>query len=149
MRCLLYLSVTLLVACSEPPESPQAQIEALVARGEQAAKEKDLAFFRDVLSEDFTSHHGHDKRAAERLLRWYFFRHKKLYLLSRIQSIELVQADEALLEISVVVAGTPLPEDLSGLRADAQRFKIRLTRDDGDWQVRYADWQRAALSDFL
>lgn len=143
----------LLSACSEEPESAEAQIRAVIGQAADAAQNKELGELKDLIADDYQDDQGYDKKNISRLLALYFFRNQSIYLSTRIDSITLDSADnarQANVVLLVAMAGTPLPDDLRGFSADLMRFDIIMVNQGGaDWQLQSAAWRRADIQDFL
>ena len=78
----------------------------------------------------------------------YFFRHKNIFLFSKIDAIEFVAENEALVTLHVDMAGGVISDAsvLSSLRAQVYKFELELIRRD-KWLLRRASWQPASLDD--
>ena len=148
----LLLIVTLLAgACSSGPDSPEAQVRALIARGETAAEKKESGVLRQMISEKYADSQGQDKKAVEAILRYYFLRNESIHLLTRIRQISFPRPDVAQVDVMVAMAGQPIADagQLERLRADLHRFEITLADENKEWKVIRAEWRRAEFSDFL
>lgn len=141
----------LLVSCSTERNTPEAQVRALLARGEAAAEKKESAILRQMISEKYSDSQGQDKKTVESILRYYFLRNESIHLLTRIQQITIPKPGAAQAIVMVAMAGQPIanPEELERLRADLHRFEITLARESGEWKVTRAEWRRAEFADFL
>jgi hypothetical protein len=154
----LISAVFLLSACSGETDSPEQQIRTLIGQAESAAENKKLDELKQLIADDYRDSQGNDSKNVNRLLLFYFLRHQSIYLLTRIHSIALTDDDQtgnpagdyANISLSVAMAGTPFPENLSNFRADFFHFNIVMAKVDGsDWKVTQADWRRSDLKDFL
>lgn len=159
------LAALILTACTAAPDSPEAQVRALLSRAESAAEKRDVGVFKELISEGYTDEQGQDRQALAGLLTYYFLRHQTIHLFTRIQSIDVADAknitfadaesaepESARASILVAMAGTPIliVDDLERLRADLYHFDFDLVReDDGEWRVSRAAWSRATRSHFL
>jgi hypothetical protein len=140
-----------LSACGEDPKSPEIQLREHIATAETAAENRDLDTLRDMVAEQYSDDRGLDKETVLQLLRRYFFRHRSIYLLTRIQNIDLPYADQAQVSAFVAMAGQPIDtaQTLRLIRADLYRFDLVFkAKDQTDWQVINASWRRAKLDDF-
>ncbi len=149
---LVALTALPLLACWPEPGSPEGQLRVLFAEAEQAAEGKDTGALRDLLSEHYADRRGHDKQGIVGLIRFYFFRHKSIHLLTQIGSPSFPQPTRAEVTVFVAMAGQPISAraELARLRADLHRFDFELVSEDGgDWKVTRAEWRRAQVSDFL
>jgi hypothetical protein len=141
----------LLVSCSPAEEAPEAQLRALLKRGETAAEKKETGVLRQMISEKYSDSQGQDKRAIEAILRYYFLRNESIHLLTRIQSIAFPQPAQAQAVVLVAMAGQPISgaRELGRLRADLHRFEITLASENKEWKVIRAEWRRAESGDFF
>jgi hypothetical protein len=139
-----------LSACGEDAKSPEVQLRERIAMAEAAAEKRDLDTLRDMVAEQYSDDRGLDKRTVLQLLRGYFLRHRTIYLLTRIQNIDLPQPDQAKVTVFVAMAGQPIDtaQTLRSIRADLYRFDLIFKAEDPThWQVINAAWRRAKLDD--
>lgn len=139
------------LACASDATSPEERVRAVLADLEEAAGRKNAPAMREHVSEGYADAQGNDKRAIAQLVAFHLLRNQSVYLLTRVQSIEIEPAGEARADVLVAMAGTPIagPEALRGLRADLYRFDLRLGEEqDGAWRVRSAQWRPAGVDDF-
>ena len=62
-KCLALLTILAaawLPACAAEPDSPEAQIRALLQQAEAAAEEKNVGALKQLLSESYSDDHGQD-----------------------------------------------------------------------------------------
>lgn len=150
-RWLALALILALTACGGPPESPETEIRALVAKAQTAAEERNARELRSLIAEDYIDAHGHDHKAIERLIRLHVFRNQSIHVLTRIQTIEFPEPERALVIVMAALAGRPVTsaDELAGLNADLYRFNLELIRQGrDDWLVKHAAWERAQLTDF-
>lgn len=141
----------LLVSCSAERDTPEAQVRALLQRGEVAAEKKESSALRQMISEKYADSQGQDKKTVEAVLRYYFLRNESIHLLTRIRQIGFPRPDIAQADVMVAMAGQPIADagQLERLRADLHRFEITLARENDEWKVIRAEWRRAEPGDFL
>lgn len=153
----LGLSVALLavltVACSSrKSESPEDQIRALVAKGEKAAEEKDLATLKDLLSDAYKDEEGNKKPEIMKILAFHLLRNASIHLLTRIRSIEFPEPKNAKATVFVAMAGGGALTNLDDLmRYSADLYRVDFTAaDEGSaaWKVTSAKWRPADMNDF-
>ncbi len=125
-------------------------MRAVLAALEEAAQQRDAGAMKEHVSGGYSDAHGNDKRAAIQLVAFHLLRNQSVYLLTRVQGIEIAGPGEARAEVLVAMAGTPIesPEALLALRADLYRFDLAFAEEDGAWRVRSAEWRPAAVQDF-
>jgi len=149
IKTLGLLAALLIAGCGGKPESPEAQIRALIARAVEAAEAKDVGTLRAMVSDRYSDPHGQDKRAVEALLRLHFLRNESVHLYTRVQSVTVPQPDRARASVLVAMAGVPISSEveLPALRADLHRFDIDFALEDDSWRVERAVWSRAELGE--
>lgn len=151
-RILLLLVVSLLTAtlsgCSDEPLSDEDQIRALIEQAEIDAEDRDAGALMDVVENSFKSGQRYNKDQLEKILRLYFFRHKSIYLFTRIKDIELTASDYALATVFVAMAGTAISDitAITSLRANIYRFDLEFVKDES-WLLSTAKWEIAKVED--
>ena len=145
---LLTLVLLLVQACSDDG-SPEDQIRSLIDSAVQAAEDRSLDGLSDLMHADFIDQQGNNRQQLGKLLRLYFFRHKSIHLFTRIDSIEMLSANQASVSLHVATTGTVISDvnALSSLSARIYRFELQLIKQ-GDWFLRHASWKPASLSAF-
>ena len=148
---LAALLLPVLISCSSQPDTPEAQVRALLKQAEAAAENKDSRVLRGFISEKYSDSQGQDKKAVEAILRYYFLRNESIHLFTRVQSITFPEPSRAQVVVLVAMAGQPIsnPQQLERLHADLNRFEITFAREDKEWKVIRAEWRRAELADFI
>lgn len=149
LRLVAALVSVLVVACSGGALTPEERVRAVLAELEAAAEARDVGLLKPHISEAYKDESGNDRRALLGLATAHFMRNKSVYLLVRVNDVQLREAS-AQVDAFVALAGQPIRDAtaLPELRADLYRFDIRLAEEDGDWRVTAADWRPAALTDF-
>lgn len=144
----LILGLLLAQGCSDDG-SPEDRIRRLIDSAVQAAEDRNLDGLSDFMHPDFIDQQGNNRQQLARLLRAYFFRHKKIHLFTRIDSIEMLSANHASVSLHVAMAGTVIPDvnALSSLSASIYRFELQLIKQD-DWLLRHASWEPANIRAF-
>jgi len=129
--------------------SPEEQIRRLIDSAVQAAEDRSLDGLGDLMHSDFIDQRGNNRQQLAKLLRAYFFRHKNIHLFTRIDSIELLSANQAGVSLHVAMAGTVISDvnALSSLSARIYRFELQLIKQD-DWLLRHASWAPASIGAF-
>ncbi len=147
----ILVSMFILAACSNEPDTPEAQIRAAIQRGATAAEQKDLKQLRDLMSDAYHDDHQLDKRGAEGVLRLHFLRNQSIHLPLRIVDVIISDPEHGTATVLVAMAGVPIPgaDDLPTLRADLHHFELSFAREDKTWRVTQAHWRRAEAAEFL
>ncbi len=150
IRVLWMIGALVLVACSPPADSPEAEVRALVARAQAAAEARNVRDLRALIAEEYVDAHGHDRKAVENLIRLHVLRNQSVHLLTRVRGVTFPEPDRATVSVAAAMAGRPVAraDDLVGLTADLYRFDLELIRDRGEWRVSSAAWAPARLEDF-
>jgi hypothetical protein len=149
---LLVIALCAPLSCARKPDSPDAQVRALVSQAETAAEGRDLAALKQMISPSYGDQLGQDRQAIMQLLAYYFLHNQSIHLLTRVHAIAFPEPKRAEVTLYVAMAGRPIPrvEELAGLRADLYRFEIQASdQGNGDWKVVRAAWRPAELTDFL
>lgn len=127
----------LLFGCGGTGPGPEEEIRAWVHRGQEAVEDRDRGTLLDMVSPAYADARGNDRDDIGNLLRYYFLRHDRFALLTRIDDIKVVGETAATLELEVGMAGTGGD---AGFRADARRLELELERRDGEWLLIGARW---------
>jgi hypothetical protein len=144
----MILILLLAQACSDDG-SPETQIRRWIGSAVQAAEERSADGLNDLLHDNFIDQHGNNRQQLARLLRAYFFRHQSIHLFTRIDSIEMLSANQASVSLHVAMAGTVISDvsALSSLSARIYHFELQLVKQD-DWLLRHASWEPASIGAF-
>jgi hypothetical protein len=136
-------TVALQAACG-PAATPEDQVRAVVAAGEEAAEARDLSGLLDLVSPAYLDDEGRGRDELAQYLRGYLVTHPSVHLLTRVRSVEFPYRDLARVELTVGSLGQ---EESAGidfdLAADIHDVRLELALEDGDWRVTRARWQRA------
>jgi len=137
-RLILILLVTLLSGCSQKPEVEQllARVEALEAAIENHQNDTAMA----MLSEDFTTAKGQNRKEAQRMLLFHAMRHETIHIIrSQTEaSLDAAYADQGEVHFNAIVTGGQgwLPEQGRSFRVESH-----WTFDDGEWYLNYLGWE--------
>ena len=144
--CLLWV-VILTQSCSDSDISPQDEIRAYIDSGVNAAESRNTDALAELMHGDYSDQKSYNKKQLTGLLRGYFFRHKNIHLFTKIDAIELLTENEAIVRMHVAMAGSAISDvdALSSLRARIYRFELQLTRQD-EWLLRHAFWEPASMN---
>ncbi len=142
--CLAFL----LQACSGSAISREDEIKQYIVAGVKAAENRSSSDLAALIDERYLDHKNLNKAQITKLARLYFFRHKNIYLFTKIDSIEFVAENEALVTLHVAMAGSVISDAsvLSGLRAKIYKFELELIRQD-KWLLQRARWEAASMAD--
>lgn len=132
--------------------SPEDRIRETLSALESAIEEKNPKACRAAISARFASAEVPDRASALALLRGHFLRRPRLYLFTRIVSLEIETPGQAKVSSIVAMAAVPLPSarNLVGAGADVYRFDLSLAEETGGaWRITHANWEPANADDLL
>ncbi|MCU0975178.1 MAG: nuclear transport factor 2 family protein [Steroidobacteraceae bacterium] len=133
----------LLSGCGQP-DSPEAQVRAVVQEAKEAAEARDASRLFDLIAPDYRDPRGFDADELERYLRGWLIAHQRVRLLTRVESIEFPAEDLARLSVTVGMVGREAGAEAWNLAADVYDIDVTLARENGEWRVTRADWRRGA-----
>jgi hypothetical protein len=142
---LLAVWVVMMAGCADR-STPEDEIRAFIAAGEEAAEAKDILTLRDMVSAEYRDQRRRDKRELVRLITGYFLRHESIHLVTRIDEIRLEDTERAQVNFYLGAAGQAVSDfdALISLRAEIYRIELVVVREEGEWRARSARWSRAA-----
>ena len=146
---LVLLLVLLLSACSGEESDPEAEIRRYLERGVAAAEERSASRLDEMIHPDYLDQRGYNRAQLGKLLRGYFFRHKNIYLFTRIDRIDLFAEDQAVVDLHLAMAGQVIAdvESLSRIAARVYRLELHLVRSGDDWVLKHSKWAPATITD--
>lgn len=134
-------ALLLLVACEPASEDPRSEIEALLARAENAAEAGDAGRLSAMLHGDFQDAYGRDRRATALMLRTLLGRYARMEIVVRDIEIEILSPSLATAELTVIAVAQDGRRALpAGLDADRRRLRIALRAASDGWLVSRAEW---------
>lgn len=131
----------LLGGCGEP-DSPEAQVRAVVAEAKAAAEARDASRLFELIAPDYRDPRGFGADEIKRYLRGWLIAHQSVRLLTRVNSIEFPAEDLARLSVTVGMVGREAGGEAWDLAADVHDLEVSLAREDGEWRVIRAEWRR-------
>lgn len=140
----------MLVACTDSSLSPEEEIKTFIEQGQLAIENRQHGDLSDMVSDSYKDQQGLNRKQLLGMLRGYFFRHKNIHLLSKIDSIQLQSSNRAFVILYVAMAGKAINDidTLSSLRAKVIRIELQLEKED-DWKLRQASWKEGKISDLI
>lgn len=138
----------LLHACSGSEISREDEIKQYIEAGVKAAEDRSSSDLAELIDESYLDHKNLNKTQITKLARLYFFKHKNIYLFTKIDSIEFVTENQALVTLHVAMAGSVISDAsvLSSLRAKIYKFELELIKQE-EWLLQRAKWEVAGLGD--
>jgi ketosteroid isomerase-like protein len=147
----LLFSFLLLVGCSDEPQSPEVQLTQLIEAAEQAVEARDLSAVMDYVDQDYRDAGHRDRSQLRGLLAGYFMRHPSIYVVSKIDRIDLPSQGEAKVVIFAGLAASAKAAagPLTGWRGNLLRLDLGFRfNSDGEWHLHSASWRPARREDF-
>ena len=143
------LVITQLSSCDDSTMTPEDEIRAFIKSAEEDAENRDPEELSNKLSPAFRDSRGNNRSQISKLMRGYFFKYRKIHLLTRIHEINLDSEDSATVTVFVAMASTEIVDSsiLAGIRAEIYKFDLSLIKFDNAWQIDSGKWQRASASD--
>ena len=137
-----------LQACSGSAISKEDEIKQYLETGVEAAENRSSSDLAELIDNNYLDRKGLNKKELTKLARLYFFRHKNIYLFTKLDGIEFLTENEALVTLHVAMAGSVISDAsaLSSLRAKIYKFELELVKQD-EWLLRQAKWQPANMAD--
>lgn len=144
----IFWIVFLLIGCSDEKLSREDEIKQFIESGIEAAENRSSSDLAELIDENYLDDKALNKMQLTRLVRLYFFRHKNIFLFTKIDEIEFLTENEALVTLHVAMAGSVISgvSALSSLRAETLKFELELIKRD-EWLLRRAKWQRAGIEE--
>ncbi len=118
-------------ACGGPASAPEEELRQWVSAGQAAAEAKKRRALINMISPAYADARGSDRDAIETKLRFYFFRHNSVKLLTTIEAIRVIGDTAAEVDMTVAMTGTN--DSVLGFSASAYRFELELEKDDDEW----------------
>jgi hypothetical protein len=127
-----------------PRSSPEQQVRAVIAAGEEAAERRDHGDLMALVSPRYEGASGENVDDLSQLLRGYLLAHPSVHLATRIEQVEFPYDDLAKVRLTIGMLGRETDAASAAaldLAADVQKVELELQRDDGDWKVTRANWE--------
>ena len=144
MLCIIFL----LGACSDDKLSREEEIKQFIESGIEAAESRNSGDLAELIDENYLDDKALNKKQLTKLVRLYFFRHKNISLFTKLDEIEFLTENEALVTLHVVMAGSVISDvsRLTSLTAQTYKFELELIKRN-EWLLRRAKWQRAGIGE--
>lgn len=129
-----------LAGCGGPGAGPEEELRQWISESQELFEARERRALMKRVSTAFGNARGHDRDNIEGKLRAYFFRQKKVELVTSIDELRIIGDSAAEIELTAGFAGTN--DSALGFSASAYRFKLELQKEDGDWMLLSARWGR-------
>jgi hypothetical protein len=143
------LIITLLInACSTAPLTREDEIALTIDSAVEAVENRSASDFSEFIDPNYLDAKGLKKSSLIKMVRLYFFRNKKIFLLTKLKEIEFLTENKALVTLHVAMAGSHISGiiALTNLRASVHRFDLVLVKHE-NWLLRSASWRSASIVD--
>lgn len=127
-----------LAGCGGPASEPEEELRAWVARGVEAAENKERRKLMGMVAEAYVDARGNGREAIDNMLRVYFLRQNRIALLPKIEEITVYDDTAGKIVMTVGMAGTN--DSMIGFSADAYRFALEVEKEVDEWQLISARW---------
>lgn len=140
--------IFLLYACTDDGLSKEEEIKQFIEAGIEAAENRSARDLSKLIDENYLDDRKFNKKQLTTLVQVYFFRHKNIFLFTKIDEIEFFTDNEALVTLYVAMAGSVISSTnvLTSLRAKTYKFELELIKQD-KWLLQRAKWQSISVSD--
>jgi hypothetical protein len=143
LAAVLAAGLLALAACARP-DSPEAELRAVIAAAKEAAEARDAGALFDLIAPDYRDAQGYGADELKRHVRGWLIAHQRVRLLTRVNSLDFPADDLARAQVTVAMLGRETDAaNAWDLAADIYEFDLTLAREGGDWRVTRAAWQRA------
>lgn len=139
-----------ITSCSDEVTSPEEEIKQYIKSGKLATEERNHSELADLIDERYKDQRDWNKLDIKKVARAYFFTHKNIHLLTKIDSIDFQNKNSAFVVLHVAMAGNVITDlnSLSSLRARIYKFELQLIKNDV-WLLQQAKWETANIKDML
>jgi hypothetical protein len=140
---VIMLFPLLFIACTK--ETEEDKVKKVVTSVQQAAEEKKISAVLEHISKTYRDPQGNDYNGIKGILAFYFFRHQKVSVY--MPNIDIVvTGSTAKAVFQAILTGRGTGEASSGILPEslgAYNFEVLLYKEDGQWKVTSAKWERA------
>ena len=139
-----------ITACSDEAISPEDEIKQYIENGKFAVEKRSHSDLTELIDESYKDQRGWTRLDIKKVARGYFFTHKNIHLLTKIDSIDFQNKNSAFVVLHVAMAGNIITDlnSLSSLRARIYKFELQLIKNDV-WLLQQAKWETAKIRDML
>jgi hypothetical protein len=136
------LALALALTACGPEQSPEEELQAVVAAAEEAAEARDAATLLGFVAADYRDDQGNGAEEIGRYLRGYLLAHQSVHLVTRVEDVELPATGLARMRATVGMLGREVAGDSAwDLAAEVYEFDVTLAREGGEWRVIRAAWR--------
>ncbi len=118
-------------------------MRAVLEAMELGAQERSLSSVMQHVSPTYRDSKANDFKAVQRLIQFQFIRNQNINIFSKVRELEIID-NAATVEMSLAMTSgkLDLSDESNRLRADTFRFSLLFIKENSDWQLQSASWQR-------
>ena len=151
--CIKYVFAIFVIcisSCSDTIISPEDEIKIFIETAKLAVEKRSHNDLADLIDENYQDRKNLNKKQLVKLSHGYFFTHKNIHLLTKIDSITFQNENSAFVVLHVAMAGSVISDlnAITSLRARVYRFELQLIKNNV-WLLQQASWKSAEIKDML
>lgn len=130
-------------------EDKQIEIEKLFVEVEELFENYKGRKLKNLISEDYTDEYGRTKQNMEGMITYTLLQNQEVHILARLTDTSFPNDKYCVATVYAAMAGSAgsSTEMLNNLRTDVYKFTFRLSKVDGDWLLKKAEWEPAGIDD--
>jgi len=123
--------------------SPEQQVRDVIGAIEVAAEQRSVSDLMQHVAKNYRDGDGNGHDGAQRYVRGYFVANQSIHLLTRVEEVQFLSSEEARANVLVGMVGREAAASGAwDLAADLYEFEVALLKEDDEWKVTYARWNR-------
>ena len=149
-KLVVIVQTIFIISCSDESTSPEDEIKQYIETAKIAVESRSHSDLADLVHIQYHDHNNHDIKKLTAIARAYFFTHKNIHLLTKIDSINFQNENTAFVVLYVAMAGNVITDlnALTSLRARVYKFELQLIKNE-IWLLQQARWTPADIKDML
>lgn len=149
-KFVVILQTIFIISCSDESTTPEDEIKLYIETAKIAVESRSHSDLADLVHIQYHDHNNHDIKKLTAIARAYFFTHKNIHLLTKIDSINFQNENSAFVVLHMAMSGSDINDlnSLSSLRARVYKFELQLIKDK-QWLLQQARWTLADIKDIL
>ncbi|UCE41219.1 MAG: hypothetical protein JSV17_17600 [Candidatus Aminicenantes bacterium] len=152
-KCFLIILIHSLLAflmCSGP-KTEEDRIRELMKEAGQHIEKKDISNLMGLLSDDYADYRGRDKTQTKDMVQTYFREFRGIVVHVLGTRIDGINPDEAFIRTDTALSSGAAKalRKLVPVSTDNYRFEIELVKNQGQWMIRYAEWQHIGIEELF
>lgn len=146
---LILAPFLLMTGCGQ--KTDEDLIRELMKEVGEHVEKKDLRGLLDLLEDDYSDFHGRNKSQTEGMVQTYFSQFRGIVLHILHTRIDELKAQEASIQCDVALSSGAARtfRKLIRVSTDNYRFRIKLTKKEDRWLIRYAEWSTIGFDELF